>query len=74
MTDIPQLCHDEVLPARWQDYAEAKNIPDEQIFRSWRRFKDVSDYPWRYTRWMRWIDIERIDRRNVSRGYVPYRY
>jgi hypothetical protein len=42
MSEIPALCHDEILPARWQDYAEARRIADEQIFRSWRRSKQVS--------------------------------
>ena len=60
MSEIPAQCQDEVLPARWQDYAEARNIPHDQIFRSWRRFKDVSAYPWRYARWTRWTDRERV--------------
>lgn len=68
MTKIPVIWHDEELPATWQDYAEARHIPDEQIFRSWRRFKHVSAHPWRYSRWTRWIDRERVDRRLVSSG------
>jgi hypothetical protein len=60
MTGIPPLWHDELLPSRWQDYAEARNIPNEEIFKSWRRFKDLSAYPWRYDRWTKWIDRKRI--------------
>lgn len=60
MSDIPALCRDEILPARWQDYAEGKKIPDEQIYRSWRRFKDVSAWPFQYRRWQKWIDRERV--------------
>jgi len=62
MSDIPAFWNDEVLPARWQDYAEAKNIPDEVIFKSWRRFKDVTAWPLQYRRWQKWIDGERVYR------------
>jgi hypothetical protein len=68
-SNIPPIWHDEVLPSRWQDYAEAKRIPDDQIFRSWRRFKALSVYPWQYRRWTRWIDIERVRRREVIPGF-----
>ncbi len=50
----------EVLPSRWHDYAEAKGIPDEQIYVSWRRFKDVSEFPWRREKWQSWIDREKV--------------
>lgn len=53
---------DEVLPTAWQDYAEAKRIPDEQIFKSWRKFKDTTAYPYQALRWKAWIDGERIER------------
>jgi hypothetical protein len=33
----PRETSDEILPGRWQDLAEDRAIPDEQIFRSWRR-------------------------------------
>ena len=60
MTTIPAFCHDEILPSTWHDYADGKKIPDEQIYRSWRRFKNVSAHPWQYRRWTRWIDGERV--------------
>jgi hypothetical protein len=62
MSDIPTLCDDEILPSGWHDYAEQKGIPDEQIYRSWKRFKDVTAWPFQYRRWQKWIDGERVIR------------
>lgn len=54
------FCEEEILPPCWQDYAEAKGIPDEQIFSSWKKFKDKSKRPWKRQNWEKWIDIERV--------------
>jgi uncharacterized protein YdaU (DUF1376 family) len=56
----PSFCDNEVLPTAWQDYAELKRIPDEQIFKSWRKFKEVSAFPYDANRWKAWVDRERI--------------
>lgn len=55
-----ELHSEEILPSHWQDYAENKRIPDEQIFKSWKKFKGTSAMPWRLSRWKAWIDGERI--------------
>ena len=64
----PETWDDEVLPSAWHDYAERKAIPDEQIYKSWRRFKELSSHPWQFRRWRGWIDRERIpnNRRTLS--------
>lgn len=51
---------EEVLPAHWQDLAEAKNIPNEQIFISWRKFKERTSHPFQLTKWKAWIDRENV--------------
>lgn len=56
----PETTEGEVLPYDWCSYAEAKNIPDDQIYRSWDRFKAVSDSPWQRDRWQRWVDKEKV--------------
>ena len=70
----PAEIHDEILPARWQDLAEARKIPDDQIFRSWRRFKDVSAFPYRIENWQAWIARERTgdvaESRSKEFGYA----
>lgn len=57
-----EIIREEELPSPWQDYAELKNIPNEQIFTSWRKFKDVSIFPYSFARWQAWVDRERISR------------
>jgi hypothetical protein len=56
----PGETSDEILPSRWHDIAEERGIPDEQIYRSWRRFKDVTAYPYRLENWVAWIGKERV--------------
>lgn len=58
--------NDEVLPASWQDLAEARGIPDEQIFRSWGRFKEVSTFPYQVDSWKAWVARERINGRDTN--------
>jgi len=58
----PTHCDDEILPSSWQEFAEALGIPEEQIFRSWRRFKDLSRFPWERRRWLAWIAKEKVRR------------
>jgi uncharacterized protein YdaU (DUF1376 family) len=35
---------EEELPSSWHTYAEGRGIPDEQIYQSWRKFKDKTSY------------------------------
>lgn len=56
----PQTCDTEILPAAWQTYAEEKGIPEDRIFISWRRFKEVTSFPFQWRRWKGWIDRERV--------------
>ena len=71
----PEFCDREILPYDWQTYAESKNIPNEQIFRSWERFKSTSKAPWMRLRWQRWVDREITEithpkRKNEAYGYA----
>lgn len=54
-----EFCKEEILPSRWQDVAEALEIPNEQIFKSWRKFKDMTSHPYQLSRWKAWIAKER---------------
>ena len=56
----PPTTDGEILPSAWQDMAEELEIPDDQIFRSWRKFKDTSAVPYRVDRWQAWIGRERV--------------
>ena len=56
----PDISDSEILPASWQDIAEKKGIPEDQIFRSWRRFKEVSAHPFQLRRWRAWVDREYV--------------
>lgn len=60
-------CEEEMLPSPWQDYAEAKGIPNEQIFKSWRKFKEMTSFPYELLRWQAWCDREKI---NNSASYA----
>lgn len=55
-----EVCREEILPSNWHDYAMLKNIPDEQIYSSWRKFKEISSKPWRLKKWIGWVDLERV--------------
>jgi hypothetical protein len=60
----PDLCDDEILPSGWCDYAEHCGITDDQIYASWRKFKQVSRFPFEHRRWQRWIDREKVFKRD----------
>ena len=60
----PMAYDGEILPGGWQDIAEGRNIPNSQIFASWRKFKEtancsVLDLP----RWKAWVSRERSSTR-----------
>jgi hypothetical protein len=50
----------DTLPGGWSDLAEARGIPEDQTYRSWRRFKEVSAFPFLLEKWTAWIARERI--------------
>lgn len=56
-----ELWEEEVLPSRWQDIAEEKGVPNEQIFTSWKRFKEKTGFPLRLSRWAAWVANERVN-------------
>lgn len=60
-TSDDEICAEEMLPSRWHDLAEAKGIPDEQIYQSWRRFKNKTSHPYRLKNWAGWLARERIN-------------
>jgi len=49
---------DEVLPFEWQEYAENLFIKNDTLFKSWVKFKQVSDWPLQFTRWKAWLSRE----------------
>lgn len=51
---------EEELPSTWHTYAESKSIPDEQIYKSWRKFKETTSHPYRLRNWCGWVDRERV--------------
>lgn len=55
-----EICREEVLPPHWQDIAEQRGIPNEQIFKSWRKFKDTTSQPCRLSRWQAWVSRETV--------------
>jgi hypothetical protein len=55
-----EICRTEELPSKWQDFAEAKGVPEEQIFKSWRRFKDQTVQPYQLKNWLGWLGRERV--------------
>lgn len=56
---LPATWEDEELPFDWHTYAENRGIPEEQIFKSWRKFKDTSKWPMKSVCWLGWINKER---------------
>lgn len=56
----PKTHDEEILPSCWHDYAEAKGIPDAQIYKSWRKFKNTAKSPWHLKQWESWCDLERF--------------
>lgn len=52
----PTDCDDEVLPTDWQTFAEEKGIPEPDIWPLWRRFKNISSWPFRRKAWVAYIE------------------
>jgi hypothetical protein len=55
-----EFCFEEILPSKWHDEGVAAGITDEQIYKSWRKFKDHTSLPFRLTNWRGWLKRERI--------------
>lgn len=51
---------EEELPPAWHTLAEERGIPDEQIYKSWRKFKEKTSHPYRLQNWRGWIGRERM--------------
>lgn len=58
--DFCETWEEEKLPYEWATKAEKIGIPDEQIYKSWRKFKDTVGLPYELKRWVAWISNERI--------------
>lgn len=54
----PEAVDCEILPGGWCDLAEALQIPDDRIYQSWGKFKDLTGYPYRRARWEAWLKNE----------------
>jgi hypothetical protein len=65
---MPTHCDDEYLPSGWHDIGLAAGIGDEQLYKSWARFKQVSRFPWALERWKKWVANERLPDNQRRRG------
>jgi hypothetical protein len=63
LAENEEIWREEELPSEWHSYAETKGVPDEQIYKSWRRFKDQTSHPFRRRNWEKWVDRERVNAR-----------
>lgn len=59
LASCDEVCREEILPSKWQDIAENLEIPNEQIFKSWRKFKEITSHPYQLSRWKAWLAKER---------------
>lgn len=59
----PELISGETLPGGWQDEAEKLKIPENRIFKSWKKFKETSANPYSFKRWCAWLKNEKTDER-----------
>jgi len=60
LASAQEICEEEILPSAWYDEAQAKGIPDEQIYKSWRRFKEKTSHPFQRKKWVGWVAKERV--------------
>ena len=59
----PDLVDDEYLPSGWHDYPESKGIGDEEIYKHWSRFKNISAWPFQRKLWTKYIEAVIRNRR-----------
>ena len=52
----PTHCDDEYLPSVWHTLAEQKGFPDEETYKHWKRFKDITRWPFERRRWFAYIE------------------
>lgn len=66
----PDLNTSEILPTAWQTFAE-QHIPEPEIWPLWRRFKNVSGWPFSRKAWTAYVDAvaknrkERMEQRHA---------
>ena len=58
--DFCEEWSEDVLPYEWQDHAERIGLKDDRVFQSWRKFKDMTDWPMKFSRWKAWAEREKI--------------
>jgi hypothetical protein len=63
----PEKYRGEILPYNWQGFAESLDIPNETIFKSWRRFKEYSTWPMIYLKWKTWCEREAREKMHSTR-------
>lgn len=54
----PARISTEILPGGWYDMARKRGVNDERVYQSFRKFKDLTDYPYSRQRWRAWIENE----------------
>jgi hypothetical protein len=52
----PDLNTEEELPAAWQEYLQNLGCPEPEVWPCWRRFKNLTRYPFERKRWLKWCD------------------
>lgn len=56
-----EIWREEELPSSWHSLAESKGIPDEQIYKSWKKFKETTSHPFKLKKWIGWVGREYIN-------------
>lgn len=54
----PEAVEYGIFPGGWADYAESVGVGYERAYKSWEKFKGVTDYPFHRSRWVAWIKNE----------------
>ena len=62
---LDEICRDEILPSKWYDVAAERGVRDDQIYQSWKKFKETTSFPYRLKNWTAWIARERIPQRST---------
>lgn len=55
----PEISDVEVLPGGWNDWAENVGVKNaDRLFESWRKFKEITSYPYQRKKWQGWLKNE----------------
>lgn len=55
----PEISDSDILPGGWDDLAEQGGMTaSDKLFLSWRKFKDITSYPYQRKKWEGWLKNE----------------